>query len=81
MTLNSRAELYEDSYRKANRFSFGNNWCDFLAYLTPQRIKIAQESLESFIGKDGSKNKTFIDIGCGSGLFSLAAFCSTQSVL
>lgn len=65
--------LYETEYKKSGHFSFGQNWRDFLSSVTPERIKIAQESLETFLGKNSVKSKTFIDVGCGSGIFSLAA--------
>ncbi len=64
--------LYESEYTKEGHFSFGRNWNDFLASITPRRIAIAEASLTLFLGS--VKGKTFIDIGCGSGLFSLAAY-------
>lgn len=68
-------ELYENTYNKGNHFSFGKNWKDFLATLTQERIEEAKKSLVNFLGgKDKILGKTFVDIGCGSGLFSLAAY-------
>lgn len=68
-------ELYERTYRQANRFSFGRNWQDFLNGLTPERIALAERSLIDFLGSSKSiKGRTFVDIGCGSGIFSLAAY-------
>ncbi|EKE16389.1 MAG: Methyltransferase type 12 [uncultured bacterium] len=68
-------ELYENSYNKENHFSFGKNWQNFLKTLTQEKIEEAKKSLIIFLGgKDKIKDKTFIDIGCGSGLFSLAAY-------
>lgn len=64
-------EKYEDVYKNERRFSFGKNWSEFLKHLTPERIDEAKKSLKEFLGD--IKNKTFVDIGCGSGLFSLAA--------
>ncbi len=66
-------ELYESVYHQPNRFSFGRNWQDYLNSLTPSRIKAAEASLVDWLGS-GLKGKTFVDIGCGSGLFSLAAY-------
>lgn len=66
--------LYENDYKKTSHFSFGENWRDFIKSLTPKRIIIAKESLENFLrGKLPLEGKTFIDVGCGSGIFSLAA--------
>lgn len=55
------------------RFRFGKNWEKFLRHLTEERIVRAQNSLLETIGKDTLAGKEFLDIGCGSGLFSLAA--------
>lgn len=54
-------------------FSFGKNWQEFLKSIDKDRISIAEESLIEFTQLQDFKNKTFIDVGCGSGLFSLAA--------
>jgi 2-polyprenyl-6-hydroxyphenyl methylase/3-demethylubiquinone-9 3-methyltransferase len=55
------------------RFAFGKNWRSFLALVDPQRIAAAQQSLRSYLGADDLEARSFLDIGCGSGLFSLAA--------
>lgn len=53
------------------RFAFGENWADFSESLQPQDYISAKKSLEELI--PNLKNKTFLDVGCGSGLFSIAA--------
>lgn len=55
------------------RFAFGSNWQRFLASLREERIAEAETSLRIMLGFDDLKGKSFLDIGCGSGLFSLAA--------
>ncbi|MDD4004141.1 MAG: class I SAM-dependent methyltransferase [Elusimicrobiaceae bacterium] len=55
------------------RFAFGANWRRFIECLNPARIRQAQASLLEKTGLDSFAGKTFLDIGCGSGLFSLAA--------
>ena len=55
------------------RFAFGENWRGFLAALDEQRIDQAVDSLKQMLGVDSLEGKTFLDLGCGSGLFSLAA--------
>lgn len=57
----------------ATRFSFGENWGDFLKTLDEDRIAEAERSLQSMLHLDTLTGKSFIDIGSGSGLFSLAA--------
>ena len=60
--------------RDPTRFSFGANWQSFVnKALTPERIHEAVDSLRTFFGVNDFEGQTFLDIGCGSGLFSLAA--------
>lgn len=54
-------------------FKFGNNWKEFSSLINDERIEEAKKSLVKFFGPKGLQGKTFLDIGCGSGLFSLAA--------
>lgn len=67
------AEQYHAEVRKGERFEFGKNWQRFLQNLTVPRIKLAEESLKTYLQADRLDGKTFLDIGSGSGLFSLAA--------
>jgi SAM-dependent methyltransferase len=55
------------------RFEFGKNWAAFLSVLDEERITKAEESLKEMLGVSTLAGKTFLDIGSGSGLFSLAA--------
>src|SRR5258708_20983132 len=55
------------------RFAFGENWARFLALLDDQRIRDAEESLQSKLEVENLAGKSFLDAGSGSGLFSLAA--------
>lgn len=54
-------------------FKFGENWENFLKVLTNERIRIAEESLKTMLGADSLNGLTFLDVGSGSGLFSLCA--------
>jgi SAM-dependent methyltransferase len=56
------------------RFEFGANWRAFLSVLNDARVAEAQRSLAQMIGIDDLSGRRFLDIGCGSGLFSLAAW-------
>ncbi len=67
-------DLYENTYQNNKHFSFGKNWQLFLESLNTERINSAKKSLLDFLGKNNIKGKTFVDIGSGSGLFSLAAY-------
>ena len=55
------------------RFEFGANWARFLTLLNEDRIVQAEASLRSYLGRETLTGLTFLDIGSGSGLFSLAA--------
>ena len=55
------------------RFAFGANWRRFLATLTDDRVAEAGRSLQGSLGVDSLQGKSFLDVGSGSGLFSLAA--------
>lgn len=55
------------------RFEFGKNWARFLALLNENRIAQAEKSLCEMLEVETLAGKTFLDVGSGSGLFSLAA--------
>src|SRR5438105_11901475 len=58
---------------RGERFDFGANWARFLEGLNDERIAQAEQSLCDMLGVSDLQGKTFLDIGSGSGLFSLAA--------
>lgn len=57
----------------AERFGFGRNWQRFLRRLSPERIASAEASLVEMLGVSSLAGQSFLDLGSGSGLFSLAA--------
>jgi len=57
----------------AARFEFGANWGRFLASVNDARVATARASLQDMLGCDDLRGRTFLDVGSGSGLFSLAA--------
>ena len=60
--------------KKNISFNFGENWQDFSKNsLDEDRFKTAVASLEQLIGLDNIKDRSFLDIGCGSGIFSISA--------
>lgn len=58
---------------RGERFEFGANWARFLKTLNDDRIREAEKSLKKLLQMDSLAGKSFLDIGSGSGLFSLAA--------
>lgn len=55
------------------RFEFGENWSRFLSTLDEGRVARAVESLRQMLEVESLEGRSFLDIGSGSGLFSLAA--------
>ena len=65
--------LWEKDLLKKKRFRFGRNWLAFSKSITEEKINQAENELKKFLGLDSLNGKRFLDIGCGSGLMSLAA--------
>ena len=59
--------------QQGRRFEFGTNWARFLSVLNDERIEEAKISLRRMLNVESLEGKTFVDVGSGSGLFSLAA--------
>ena len=64
--------ISNEEVAKGERFGFGTNWARFLKSLNDDRICMAQNSLKQMLEVDDLSGKTFLDVGSGSGLFSLA---------
>jgi 2-polyprenyl-6-hydroxyphenyl methylase/3-demethylubiquinone-9 3-methyltransferase len=58
---------------KGKRFEFGKNWQNFLSTLNDDQIDRAKSSIKDMLEIDTLEGNTFVDVGSGSGLFSLAA--------
>jgi SAM-dependent methyltransferase len=58
---------------QGQRFEFGANWAWFLDALNDKRIAEAERSLGDMLETKSLAGASFLDIGSGSGLFSLAA--------
>jgi len=54
-------------------FEFGRNWASFSKHLEESNLLEAERSLKYLFGDDALKDRSFLDVGCGSGLFSIAA--------
>jgi len=59
--------------QQKQRFEFGKNWLRFLQVLDEDRIAEAEMSLRAMLEVESLSGKSFLDVGSGSGLFSLAA--------
>ncbi len=65
--------MIETSPTDKLRFGFGKNWTAFLQLLDENRIQEAEVSLKKALNRSNLQGLRFLDIGSGSGLFSLAA--------
>lgn len=66
-------------------FEFGENWADFVRSVNPDRLAAAETALKCLLPElsswTGSRPPTFLDIGCGSGLHSVAAVLAGAEVI
>lgn len=70
---NLKVSEHAKEIEKGERFEFGKNWSRFLTLLNDERIEEAVNSLKKMLEVESLEGKSFLDIGSGSGLFSLAA--------
>jgi 2-polyprenyl-3-methyl-5-hydroxy-6-metoxy-1,4-benzoquinol methylase len=71
--MNQASDTFDKDIAGRRRYGFGRNWARFLDVLDEDRIEAAQRSLSTMLSLPRLDGKTFLDIGSGSGLFSLAA--------
>ncbi len=69
----SIGDSHREEIARGARFAFGANWSRFLRTLNDDRIRQAEVSLRLRLSTERLNGKTFLDVGSGSGLFSLAA--------
>lgn len=63
----------KDLTRLETHFAFGQNWSDYADKIREDQIIEARSALLRLLGNEVLAGKRFLDIGCGSGLHSLAA--------
>ena len=71
---------HKDEVKLGHRFEFGKNWSNFIQAIDNNRINTAKQSLQEQLKSLTLDGKTFLDVGSGSGLFSLAAHLLGASV-
>ena len=65
--------MEKDSTKTGPALTFGRNWLDYLDEADARQYDQARESLMALVGGGDLADAVFFDLGCGSGLFSLAA--------
>ncbi len=63
----------QEKYDTSTHFAFGKNWSDYAKTITEEKINDAVKELSRLLNGYDLKGKTFLDIGSGSGIHSLAA--------
>lgn len=71
MTAAADPRVVARAEKAAPRFGFGENWSNFSTHVDAARVHEARDSIASRLGDIAGLR--FLDAGCGSGLFSLAA--------
>lgn len=66
-------QTHSQEIKQGNRFEFGNNWRDYISTLTENKINKSKQDLCNLLKINNLSEKTFLDIGSGSGLSSLVA--------
>jgi 2-polyprenyl-3-methyl-5-hydroxy-6-metoxy-1,4-benzoquinol methylase len=73
LAMRGEEARHADEVSRGERFEFGKNWARFLTVLSEERIAQAEQSLRDMLEVPSLSGARFLDIGSGSGLFSLAA--------
>lgn len=74
--------MSDDLRDLSSHFAFGRNWASYAKLIDTKAISDAKDGLLRLIPAEAAKGVSFLDIGCGSGLHSLAALeLGVRSVL
>jgi 2-polyprenyl-6-hydroxyphenyl methylase/3-demethylubiquinone-9 3-methyltransferase len=77
MIADAHTVNFDDAHARevssGDRFEFGANWSRFLRVLNEERIVAAERGLQRMLQQPRLDGLSFLDIGSGSGLSSLAA--------
>ena len=65
---------FQSEVTSGQRFEFGQNWTRFLEALSDSQIEHAERATVEMLGLSDLRGKSFLDVGSGSGLFSLVAY-------
>ena len=65
--------MAQDLTKVESHFAFGENWSSYANTITNDEIEAAKKNLVRLLGADSLSGHRFLDVGCGSGIHSLAA--------
>lgn len=65
--------MSNDLKKVDSHFAFGKNWASYSKLIDSPQIERAKQGLLRLVPADEFKRRSFLDIGCGSGLHALAA--------
>jgi 2-polyprenyl-6-hydroxyphenyl methylase/3-demethylubiquinone-9 3-methyltransferase len=69
----NRTSVDHLKYDERSHFEFGKNWESYSGNISEEDIEVAQNELSKLLETDSLSGKSFLDIGCGSGIHSLVA--------
>jgi len=69
----SEAAKKDERFDLSTHYGFGENWADYAEHIEEGEIEKARDGLRALLPGDCLPGRTFLDIGCGSGVHSLAA--------
>jgi 2-polyprenyl-6-hydroxyphenyl methylase/3-demethylubiquinone-9 3-methyltransferase len=61
----------------STHFAFGQNWASYSTIIDDARVAQAERGLVRLLGKEVLAGKSFLDVGCGSGLHAVAVAVET----
>jgi 2-polyprenyl-3-methyl-5-hydroxy-6-metoxy-1,4-benzoquinol methylase len=68
-----RLVMNDELMKLRSHFSFGQNWASYAEQIGKQELTAAKEGLRRLLGGVTLAGKRLLDVGCGSGVHSLAA--------
>lgn len=72
-SVGSDASEWRKEMESRERFAFGDNWAAYLRTFNEDGVACAEQSLKYMLEVEDLAGRRFLDVGSGSGLFSLAA--------